>query len=219
MGIFALLNPKKRAQKRLEEQIYNLKFTLKQMQRQAEKCSKQRFRSKQKCKDAMRQQNFEGAKIYAEESIRKQNEQLNLLRLCSRIDMVCSRLETQSRMNEVQDGIGEVVKALEINLKMDDLEKASLTMERFERQFESLDVRTSLVQDVIAEDKGGIRVGTEVDVQMLMKEIADENGLELSIEMPSVSLGGRASASTGKATVGSKDKEVDEIERRLEALK
>ena len=58
MGIFALLNPKKRAQKRLEEQIYNLKFTLKQMQRQSEKCSKQRFRSKQKCKDAMTMNDF-----------------------------------------------------------------------------------------------------------------------------------------------------------------
>ena len=41
---------------------------------------------------------MEGAKIYAQNAIRKKNEQLQYLQLGSRLDAVVSRLDTQSKM-------------------------------------------------------------------------------------------------------------------------
>lgn len=38
---------------------------------------------------------MEGAKIYAQNAIRKKHEQLNFLKLASRLDATVSRLETQ----------------------------------------------------------------------------------------------------------------------------
>ena len=49
-------------------------------------------------KKAIEKGNMEGAKIYAQNAIRKKNEQLQYLQLGSRLDAVVSRLDTQSKM-------------------------------------------------------------------------------------------------------------------------
>ncbi len=41
---------------------------------------------------------MEGAKIYAQNAIRKKNESLNYLKLGSRLDAVVARLNTQANM-------------------------------------------------------------------------------------------------------------------------
>jgi hypothetical protein len=51
---------------------------------------------------AIQQGNNEGAKIYAQNAIRKKNEALNLLKLGSRIDAVASRVQTAVTMRKVR---------------------------------------------------------------------------------------------------------------------
>ena len=46
---------------------------------------------------AIEKNNLDGAKIYAQNAIRKKHEQLNYLKLASRLDAVVSRLETPGR--------------------------------------------------------------------------------------------------------------------------
>lgn len=48
--------------------------------------------------------NHEGAKIYAQNAIRKRAEALNYLRLASRLDAVVSRLDTQAKMQVRGEG-------------------------------------------------------------------------------------------------------------------
>lgn len=50
---------------------------------------------------ALQQKNIEGAKIYAENAIRKKNEGLNYLRLASRVDAVSSKVQTAMMMKQV----------------------------------------------------------------------------------------------------------------------
>lgn len=50
---------------------------------------------------ALQQKNFEGAKIYAENAIRKKNEGLNFLRLASRVDAVSSKVQSAMMMKQV----------------------------------------------------------------------------------------------------------------------
>lgn len=53
--------------------------------------------------------NIEGAKIYAQNAIRKKNEGLSYLRLGSRLDAVVSRLDQQAKMQAgywIQEGWG-----------------------------------------------------------------------------------------------------------------
>ena len=50
---------------------------------------------------ALAQGNIEGARIYAENAIRKKNEGLNYLRMAARVDAVTSRVQTAMMTKEV----------------------------------------------------------------------------------------------------------------------
>ena len=71
-------------QDKLLEQIFQLKFTSKTLVRQAKKCEKEEKEEKLKVKKAIEKGNMDGAKIYAQNAIRKRSEQLNYLRLSNR---------------------------------------------------------------------------------------------------------------------------------------
>ena len=101
----------------LMDRIFELKFTAKQLGRTALKCEKEERALKQKVKVAIQKGNVDGAKIHATDAIRKKNEQLNMLKLSSRLDGVVSRLETQAKMNMVNKNMAGVVRALDQSLK------------------------------------------------------------------------------------------------------
>jgi hypothetical protein len=65
----------------------------------------------------------EGAKIYAQNAIRKKHEQLNYLKLASRLDAVVSRLDTQAKMSMVNRNMMAITKNLEKALQANNLEK------------------------------------------------------------------------------------------------
>jgi hypothetical protein len=57
--------------------LFNLKFTAKQLVRESKKCEQNAAANKLKCKKAMESNNMEGARIYAETAIRDKNQALN----------------------------------------------------------------------------------------------------------------------------------------------
>jgi charged multivesicular body protein 1 len=72
---------------------------------------------------AIQQNHSDIAKIYAQNAIRKKNENLNLLRLASRIDAVSSRVQTAVTMRQVTGSMANVVKGMDSAMKSMDLEK------------------------------------------------------------------------------------------------
>jgi hypothetical protein len=74
---------------------------IQQLNRSAIKCEKDEKSERLKVKKAIEKGNAEGAKIYAQNAIRKKHEQLNYLKLASRLDAVVSRLDTQAKMQMV----------------------------------------------------------------------------------------------------------------------
>ena len=97
-------------------QIMELKFTSKSLQRQAKKCEKDEKAEKLKVKKAIEKGNLDGARIYAENSIRKRNEQMNYLRLASRLDAVVARLNTQAKMSTISKSMSSIIKSFESSL-------------------------------------------------------------------------------------------------------
>ena len=156
-------------------------------------------------KRAIEKGNIDGAKIHAQDAIRKKNEALNMLRLVSRLDGVVSRLETQAKMNLVNKDMAGIVKSLEKSLNANNLEKVSETMDMFEKQFENLDVRTEFVEQAMG-NTTALSTPPE-EVAGLMQQIADEHGLELSTDLPAV------------ATTAPQVKEKEDLENRLESLR
>jgi hypothetical protein len=80
---------------------------------------------------------------YVRRKKKQQQQSLNCLRLASRIDAVASRLETAVRMNAVTKSMKGVVRGMDKGLASMDVDKISATMDKFERQFEDLDVKAA----------------------------------------------------------------------------
>ena len=110
---------------KLLDQIFNLKFTSKQLNKQSQKSAKEEKAERLKVKKAIEKGNLDGAKIYAQNAIRKKNESLNYLRLASRLDAVVSRLDTQAKMQSVNKSMAGIVKALDKSLASNNLEQVT----------------------------------------------------------------------------------------------
>lgn len=193
--------------------MFQLRFCAKQLERLSKKAEKDQALQTGKVKKALQQGNIEGAKIYAENAIRKKNESLGYLRMASKVDAVSSKVQTAVTMKGVTKSMGSVVKALDKALNSMDLQKISAVMEKFESQFEDLDVRTSVLEDAMGT---ATTLSTPQDqVDLLIQKVAEENGLEIMDQLVDAN---PASSKIGGASERTVDEE-EHLQRRLAALR
>lgn len=194
----------------MEKNLFDLKFAAKSLERNAKKCDKDEVTEKGKLKRAIQKGNLEGAKIHAENSIRQKNQSLNYRRMSARIDAVASRVQTAVTMKQVTSSMAGVVRAMEAALKSMNLEKIAQLMDRFEQQFENLDVQTQVMDETMSASTTLTAPQNQVD--SLMQEVADEAGLELNMDLPQAQ-----TASVGAASQASQEQEA--LSQRLARLR
>ena len=98
----------------VENQLFNIKFTAKQIHRMSKKSEKQHQQELVKVKKAIEKGDPESARIYAENAIRIKNTGNNYLRMASRLEAVASRLESAIKMQQVSKQMGSVVKGMDV---------------------------------------------------------------------------------------------------------
>lgn len=199
---------------RRPEHLFNLKFAAKELERNSKKCEKEEKVEKLKCKKAIQKGNVDGARIHAENAIRQKSQSLNYLRMSARVDAVASRVQTAVTTKRVTQGMSGVSKAMDAAMKSMSLEKISAVMDKFEKQFEDLDVQSSYMENTMSST-----VATSIpqnDVDKLMLQVADEAGLELNMELPQNETASIASATGASASATS---EQDDLSQRLAKLR
>merc|ERR1719335_1843574 len=164
--------------KGLENQLFQLKFTSKQLGRLSKKCEKEEKAEKAKIKKALEKDNNDGARIHAQNAIRNKNNAQNYLRLSSRVDAVSSRLESAIKMQQVTKSMGSVVKGMDKVLGSMNVEAISKVMDQFEKSFEDMDVRSEYVESAM--NSSTTAAMPEEQVDELMQMVADEHGLKMS---------------------------------------
>ncbi|VDD91216.1 unnamed protein product [Enterobius vermicularis] len=195
----------------LDKHLFNLKFAAKELQRNAKKCDKQEKEEKAKLTAAIKKGNMEVAQVHAENAIRKKNESLNYMRMSARIDAVAARVQTAATQKRVTQSMSGVVSAMESAMRSMNLEKVQNLMDRFEKDFENLDVQSATME-------GSMNATTtlnapQAQVNALIQEAADKAGLDLNMELPAqatTTIGGRVASSSA---------ENDELTQRLAALR
>lgn len=195
----------------MEKHLFNLKFAAKDLERNAKKCEKTEREEKGKLKKAIQKGNMEGAKIHAENAIRQKNQALNYRRMSARIDAVSARVQTALTTQKVTGSMAGVVKSMEQAMRSMNLEKVSQLMDRFETQFENLDVQSQVMENTMCNSSTLTTPQSQVD--SLMQEVADEAGLELNLDLPS------AQQSTVGQSTASASGEQDELSQRLAKLR
>ncbi|EEC17572.1 charged multivesicular body protein 1a [Ixodes scapularis] len=197
----------------MDDMIFQLRFSCKQLERLSKRAEKDEKIQKAKIKKALQQGNVEGARIYAENAIRKKNEGLNYLRMASKVDAVSSKIKSAMAMKQVTKNMAGVVKALDKAINSMDLQKVSAVMEKFEQQFEDLDVRTAVLDDAMGTATTTTTPMAQVD--QLIQQVAEESGLEMIDEVNKAEL----APSDSIATTGRPQAEEDALTKRLAALR
>lgn len=165
----------------LEDALFRLKFTAKQLKRQSTKTSREIDIEKKKVKKAIVDGHEDIARIHAQTVIRKQNERLNLLRLASRVESVASRVQTAVTMRQLTGNMGIVVSGLDRALQSMNMDQIATLMDKFEQQFEELDTSASYYEKTTGV-VGGIDTPQE-DVDILLQQTAEEAGIEMQQEI------------------------------------
>ena len=126
----------------------------------------------------MKKGNDEMAKVYAADAIRAKNEAINFLRLASRIDAVAGRVATAIRMNTLNKSIISVTQGMDSILASMNVEKIATVMGKFEEQFDSLDVRSGVMEKSIASSTSTSVPEDQVDNLLTM--VREKNALVLN---------------------------------------
>ncbi|XP_062403831.1 charged multivesicular body protein 1a [Sardina pilchardus] len=196
----------------MDETLFQLKFTAKQLERLSKKAEKDSKSEQAKVKKALQQKNVECARVYAENAIRKKNEGVNWLRMASRVDAVASKVQTAVTMKGVTKNMTQVTKALDKALGSMDLQKVSAVMDKFETQVQNLDVHTSVMEDSMS---SATTLSTpQEQVDDLIVQIAEESGLEVMDQLNQLPAGASSLGESSRA----QEKE-DQLSRRLAALR
>ena len=215
---FNLLHASRTMSKKMQNQLFNLKFTAKQLGRNSKKALKNEKAMKTKLKKAIEAGNTDGARIYAQNAIREKNQALNMLRLQSRVEAVAARVQTAVDMNSVSKAMGGVVNGMNAALTGGamDVNKLTQIMDQFEKNSDDLEVRTAYMEGTMSSSTATSTPEDEVDG--LIRQVADENNLQLMEELGSVGKVGTATA-TSEATADKKaDPALDDLAARLAAL-
>jgi len=170
----------------LQNQIFDLKLNAKQLERAAKKCEKLENDEKNKIKKALESNDKDRAKIYAENSIRQKHQSLTFLKLAARMDSIAQRLQSVQAQQMMNKNMEQVTKVISQAMKSMNLEKNITTMDTFEKQCEELDVQLNTVDSSIKQANSSLTQDNQVD--QLMKQVADENGLEIQTELNSQSV-------------------------------
>ncbi|XP_013979785.2 charged multivesicular body protein 1a [Salmo salar] len=194
----------------MDDTLFQLKFTAKQLEKLAKKAEKDSKSEQAKVKKALQLKNVDVARVYAENAIRKKNEGLNWLRMASRVDAVASKVQTAVAMKAVTKNMTQVTKALDKALGSMDLQKVSAVMDKFETQVQNLDVHTSVMEDSMS---SATTLTTPQDqVDDLILQIAEESGLEVMDQLSQVPAG---ATSLGESSSRSQHEKEDQLSRRL----
>ncbi|KAJ6644498.1 Charged multivesicular body protein 1b, partial [Pseudolycoriella hygida] len=193
------------------EHLFNLKFAVKDLERNSKKCEKEEKLEKAKAKKAIQKGNMDVARIHAENAIRQKSQSVNYLRMSARVDAVASRVQSALTTRNVTQSMAGVVRAMDAAMKGMNLEKISSLMDKFEQQFEDLDVQSSYMENTMSQTT--TTAVPQGDVDSLLQQVADEAGLELNMELPNNPQGTSLGASTQIS------QEQDELTQRLARLR
>lgn len=167
--------------KQLEKTYLDLTLATKQMQRQSKKREQESLKQRKLVEKYLKKNEMEVAKIHAENAIRSKSESVNFLRLSARLDAVSQRVKSALSQHTMSKNMKQVVTSLGGVLKTMDAEKIAQTMDKFESQFDTLDVRTKFMDSTISNTTA--TATPQEDVTSLMNQIGEHIGIQVSEEL------------------------------------
>ena len=167
--------------------MFEFKMMAKSMERESKKAESQSKSLVEKVKKCIATGDYEQAKIAASDAIRQKNMVKRYRVLSSKISTVAERLKSAYQNQRLTEQMQSLTQQLLGAGNMMDIVKMTETMSNFEKLFDDLDVNSNMMDQVF----DNVSAGTvnENEVNQLIGQIAQQNGLKLSEEVEDVHLG------------------------------
>ena len=167
--------------------MLEFKSMAKSMAKESTKAESQSKALVKKVKDCIAKGDYEQAKIAASDEIRQKNMVKRYRVLSSKIETVADRLKTAYQNQRLSEQMQSLTNQLHKAGNAMDIVKMTETMANFEKLFDDLDVSSGVMDQVF----DNVNAGTvnENEVNQLIGQIAQQNGMKLSDEFADVKLG------------------------------
>ena len=106
----------------MNEVLINLKMKSKTFQRQSGRCLKEKEKYYKQAKDALKKGNEEGAKMFLELAQTKENENMQYMRMATRLEAISCKLKGQMNNMEMIGSLNELTPILNANAQAMPLE-------------------------------------------------------------------------------------------------
>ena len=167
--------------------MFEFKLMGKQMAKEAKKSETASKNLINKVKDCIAKSDYEQAKVMASDAIRQKNMVKRYRVLSSKIETVAQRLQTAYQNQRLTEQMQKLTNQLLGAGSAMDLVKMTETMANFEKLFDDLDVNANMMDQVF----DNVNAGTvnEGEVNQLITQIAQQNGMKLSEDFEGVNIG------------------------------
>ena len=167
--------------------MFEFKMMAKQMEKESKKSESQSKALVAKVKKCIENNDYEQAKIAAADAIRQKNMVRRYRVLSSKVQTVAQRLQTAYQNQKLSEQMQNLTQQLLGAGNMMDIVKMTETMSNFEKLFDNLDINSNMMDQVF----DNVNAGTvnENEVNQLIGQIAQQNGMKLSDEFEGVQLG------------------------------
>ena len=167
--------------------MFEFKMMAKSMAKESKKSETQSKNLIKKVKDCIAKGDYEQAKVAASDAIRAKNQVKRYRVLSSKIDTIAQRLISAYQNQTLTQNMENLTKQLIGAGSLMDLVKMTETMSNFEKLFDDLDVNTVMMDQVM----DNVNAGTvnEGEVNELIAQVAQQNGMQLSEDFENVKIG------------------------------
>ena len=167
--------------------MFEFKMMAKQMAKESKKAESQSKSLVEKVKKCIAKGDYEQAKNAASDAIRQKNMVKRYRVLSSKVDTIAQRLKTAYQNQRLTEQMQSLTQQLLGAGSVMDIVKMTETMSNFEKLFDDLDVNSNMMDQVF----DNVNAGTvnENEVNQLIGQIAQQNGMKLSEDFDNVQIG------------------------------
>ena len=167
--------------------MFEFRMMAKSMSKESANAEKQSKSLVEKVKKCIAKGDYEQAKVAASDAIRQKNMVRRYRVLSSKIDTVAQRLKTAYQNQRLTEQMQNLTQQLLGAGNVMDIVKMTETMSNFEKLFDDLDVNSAMMDQVF----DNVNAGTvnEGEVNQLIAQVAQQNGMKLSDDFDEVKIG------------------------------
>ena len=167
--------------------MFEFKMMGKSMAKEAKKSEAQNKALIKKVKDSIAKGDYEQAKVAASDAIRSKNQVRRYQVLSSKINTVAQRLQSAYQNQRLTEQMQSLTQQMVGAGNMMDMVKMTETMANFEKLFDDLDVNAAMMDQVFDNVNAGTVNDNEVNT--LIQQVAQQNGMKLSDDFDQVQIG------------------------------